>query len=99
MLQQLAVTNLPPCLFDHTPPGVFDGQVRRAAACARSSDALVSHGIVLRDTYSGARKATGKRGSDAEAPMVGAWGVAPSVSGPRVYAGRGYRDVRLCQSQ
>ena len=22
----LCVTNLPPCLFDHTPPGVFDGQ-------------------------------------------------------------------------
>mmetsp|Transcript_15458 Transcript_15458/g.51889 ORF Transcript_15458/g.51889 Transcript_15458/m.51889 type:complete len:86 (+) Transcript_15458:464-721(+) len=25
-LQMLCVTNLPPCLFDHTPPGVFDGQ-------------------------------------------------------------------------
>jgi hypothetical protein len=25
-LQKLCVTNLPPCLFDHTPPGVFDGQ-------------------------------------------------------------------------
>jgi len=24
--QMLCVTNLPPCLFDHTPPGVFDGQ-------------------------------------------------------------------------
>lgn len=23
---QLCATNLPPCLFDHTPPGVFDGQ-------------------------------------------------------------------------
>jgi len=22
----LCATNLPPCLFDHTPPGVFDGQ-------------------------------------------------------------------------
>ena len=25
-VQMLCVTNLPPCLFDHTPPGVFDGQ-------------------------------------------------------------------------
>ena len=23
---KLCVTSLPPCLFDHTPPGVFDGQ-------------------------------------------------------------------------
>jgi len=26
VVQMLCVTNLPPCLFDHTPPGVFDGQ-------------------------------------------------------------------------
>mmetsp|Transcript_41755 Transcript_41755/g.83695 ORF Transcript_41755/g.83695 Transcript_41755/m.83695 type:complete len:80 (-) Transcript_41755:212-451(-) len=26
LVQMLCVTNLPPCLFDHTPPGVFDGQ-------------------------------------------------------------------------